>query len=54
MELIKEKIKKLKNEIKYEKKKLKCCACSKSDLMYLYSLERELAELERMENYAKY
>lgn len=47
-EMIEEKIKKLKNEIKYEKKKMKCCAYGKSDLMYLYELEEELEELEEM------
>ncbi len=45
--IIKTKIKELKNQIKYEKEKMKCCAYGKSDLMYLYGLEQELANLEK-------
>ena len=44
-----ERIAKLKQEIKCEEEKLKCCATSKSDLMYLYSLEEELHNLEEIE-----
>lgn len=44
---IKKRIKELKNEIKYEKKKMKCCAYGSSDLRYLYGLEQELAGLEK-------
>ena len=39
-------IKKLKKEIKYEEKRMLCCAYSKSDLMYLCGLETRLAELQ--------
>ena len=43
---IKEKITKLKKEIRYEKKKMNVCAYGTSDLRYLYGLESELADLE--------
>lgn len=43
---IEKRIEDLKYEIKYEKRKMKCCGCNKSDLMYLYGLEEELEELE--------
>lgn len=45
-ENIEKRIEDLKKEIRYEKRKMKCCACGKSDLMYLYGLEEELKELE--------
>lgn len=45
-DIIIQKIKRLKNEIKYEKRKIKCCAYGDSDLMYLYGLEEELKDLE--------
>ena len=45
-EVIKKQIKELRNQIKYEKQKMKCCAYGKSDLMYLYGLEQELKNLE--------
>ena len=38
-------IKKLKAEIKYNEEKMKCCAYSKSDLLYLRSLKLELKNL---------
>lgn len=38
-------IKELKKEINYEKRKMKVCAYGGSDLKYLYSLEAELNEL---------
>lgn len=44
---IKEKITKLKKEIRYEKKKMNVCAYGTSDLRYLYGLESELADLEK-------
>lgn len=43
---IKEKITKLKKEIRYEKRKMQVCAYGTSDLRYLYGLESELADLE--------
>ena len=43
---IKEKITKLKKEIRYEKRKMKVCAYGTSYLRYLYGLESELADLE--------
>ena len=43
---IKEKIMKLKKEIRYEKRKMQVCAYGTSDLRYLYGLESELADLE--------
>ena len=45
-EVIRARIKELKSQIKYEKRKMKCCAYGKSDLMYLYGLEIELNKLE--------
>ena len=42
----KKRIAELKNEIKYEKRKMKCCGYGKSDLMYLYGLEEELKDLK--------
>ena len=45
-ENIEKRIEDLKKEIRYEKRKMKCCAYGKSDLMYLYGLEEELKELE--------
>lgn len=45
-EQIKATIKELKNEIKYEKRKMKGCAYGNSDLTYLYGLEKELKELK--------
>lgn len=44
---IKQRIKELKNEIKYEKRKMKCCAYGTHDLMYLYGLEQELENLTK-------
>ena len=48
--MVKEKNKKriedLKKEIRYEKKKMECCGCGKSDLMYLRTLEQELETLK--------
>ena len=43
---IKKRIAQLKSNIRYEKRKMKCCAYGKSDLMYLYGLEQELESLE--------
>lgn len=43
---IKEKITKLKKQIRYEKRKMQVCAYGTSDLRYLYGLESELADLE--------
>ena len=43
---IKKRINELNKEIKYEKRKMKCCAYGKSDLMYLYGLEQELENLK--------
>jgi len=42
----KERIKVLKQKIKYENKKMKCCAYSSSDLKYLCELESELERLQ--------
>ena len=47
MKDIKKRIKELKKEIEYQKRKLKCCAYGKSDLMYLWALEEELVALEK-------
>lgn len=51
---IKKRIAELKSEIRYEKRKMNCCAYGKSDLMFLYGLEQELADLknqlEKMED----
>ena len=44
-----ERIKMLKKEINYEKRKMKVCAYGNSDLKYLYSLEEELNELLKQE-----
>lgn len=43
---ITKKIKKLKSEIIYEKKKLNCCCSGKSDFLYLHALENEMIALE--------
>ena len=40
-----EKVKELKRQINYEKRKMKVCAYGTSDLRYLYGLEQELEEL---------
>jgi hypothetical protein len=40
-----EKIKRLRKEINYEKRKMKCCAYSKRDIYYVIRLEEELQEL---------
>lgn len=42
-----EKIKELKRQINYEKRKMKVCAYGSSDLRYLYGLEEELRELSK-------
>lgn len=42
---IKKRIKELKSQIKYEKRKMRVCACGSSDLKYLYGLELELENL---------
>lgn len=44
---IKEKIKKLKSEIRYEYRKMNCCAYNGSDLMYVYALEQEVRNLTK-------
>lgn len=44
-EEIKKRIKELKNQIKYENRKMQVCGYGKSDLRYLYSLENELEDL---------
>ena len=44
---IKEKMAKLKKEIRYEKRKMQVCAYGTSDLRYLYGLESELEDLEK-------
>ena len=44
-----ERIKELKSEIAYEKRRNKVCGTSKSDLYYLDSLEEELEKLENIE-----
>ena len=43
----KERMKELKKQIRYEKRKLSCCGYGKSDLMYLWALEEELKELKK-------
>lgn len=43
---IEKKIRELKKQIKYEEKKLECCANGKQDLFYLVALEQELEDLE--------
>ena len=40
-----ERIKKLRKEINYEKRKMKVCAYGSGDLKYLWRLENELTEL---------
>lgn len=40
-----ERIKQLKKQINYEKRKMKVCAYGSSDLRYLWGLETELEEL---------
>lgn len=55
MNKLEERIKELKKQIiyesqKYESQKQEACAKSKSDLMYLDSLENELEKLEHMES----
>ena len=44
---IKAKIKKLKSEIRYEYRKMNCCAYGGSDLMYVYGLEQEVEDLTK-------
>jgi len=46
-----ERIKELKKEILYEKRRMTCCAYSNSDMLKFYSLEQELKDLE--EKYKK-
>jgi hypothetical protein len=41
---LREKIVQLKNNIRYENRKLNICAYGKSDLLYIQSLQIELAE----------
>lgn len=43
---VKERVKELKKEIAYEKRKQNICGTSKSDIYYLDSLEEQLAEIE--------
>lgn len=43
---IKGKISELKKKIRYEERKMQVCGYGKSDLRYLYGLEKELQELE--------
>lgn len=43
---IQKRITELKSEIRYEKRKMNCCAYGRGDLMYLYGLEQELADLK--------
>lgn len=43
---IKKRIAELKSEIRYEKRKMNCCAYGKSDLIYLDGLRQELKDLE--------
>ena len=45
---VEEKINLIKDEIEYEKKKMRCCAYGTSDIRRLASLENELAELEEL------
>lgn len=45
-----ERIKKLRKEINYEKRKMNICSYGSSDLRYLLELESELRELLRKEN----
>ncbi len=44
------KIKELKKEINYEKRKMRVCAYGKSDIYYLSSLENKLEQLEQQRN----
>lgn len=44
-----ERIKELKRQINYEKRKMRVCAYGTSDLRYLYGLEEELKELQNEE-----
>lgn len=44
---IKEKITKLKKQIRYEKRRMQFCAYGSGDLRYLYGLESELADLQK-------
>lgn len=46
-EMIENRIKELKKQIRYEKRRMNYCAYGKSDLMYLYGLEEELKELKK-------
>lgn len=43
---VEDRIKELKEEIAYEKEKIKCCAYGKREILYLAELEEELARLE--------
>lgn len=45
-----ERIKQLKKQINYEKRKMKVCAYGSSDLRYLWGLETELEELLKQKN----
>lgn len=40
-----ERIKALRRKIRYEKRKIQCCAYGKTDIYYLISLEEQLHEL---------
>lgn len=44
---VEKRIEELRNEIKYEERKLKVCAYGKEDLMYIEGLKDELNELEQ-------
>lgn len=44
-----EKIKELKKQTNYEKRRMRVCAYGSSDLKYLYRLEEELRELQNEE-----
>lgn len=44
-----ERIKELKKQINYEKRKMRVCAYGTSDLRYLYGLEEELRKLQNEE-----
>ena len=50
MTKLEKRIKELKSEIDYEKRRNNVCATSKSDLSYLDSLEEELEKLENIES----
>jgi len=43
---LKKRIANLKREIRYEYRKMNCCAYGGSDLMYVYGLEQELENLK--------